>query len=456
MKSFVPLCLLAIVLPFGGIVPVAAQPATPTVSADPPPALTHEATARQLIAELSERRFHLVVKQFDDPLREALPPDKLETVWTTLEQHFGAFAKAGPSRIRMVGDVPTVYVACEFANQPIDAKIVFDAQGRVGGLWFLPAGTEAPAPPETILEREVAIGSDPWILPGTLSLPTTGSLWPAIVLVHGSGPLDRDETLGAAKPFRDLAWGLAARGVAVLRYDKRTYAYKDRKDALRSEITIRDEVIDDAVAALKFLRSTEGIDPARVFIVGHSMGGMMAPRIAQADDRAAGLVLLAPAARSPHLAIVPQSEYILGLDGEVSAHERSQLDHMQLQVDAVERLMLSGESEGDTPLLGAPPAYWLSLRGYDPPAAAAALGMPILLIQGERDYQISEADLRLWLDALGNLPAAVIQIYPQLNHLLIPGEGPSSPAEYRQPGRVAPEVIAAIADWIDRQRPPLE
>ena len=149
--------------------------------------------------------------------------------------------------------------------------------------------------PEAFEERAIVLneGTD-WELPGTLTLPVGKGPFPAVVLVHGSGPNDRDETIGPNKPFRDLAWGLATQGVAALRYDKRSKVHAGKMAALES-MTVDDEVIADAVAAVRLLRQTDEVDPDRVFVIGHSLGGHLAPRVAAEADGVAGVVILSGA-----------------------------------------------------------------------------------------------------------------------------------------------------------------
>jgi len=133
--------------------------------------------------------------------------------------------------------------------------------------------TIAQAPPPyanaaSFTEQDVRFGADPWILPGTLTIPRAAGPHPAVVLVHGSGPADRDETVGVLKPFRDLAWGLASMGTAVLRYEKRTRVHGARMLQDIPRLTVKEEVIDDAIAAVAFLRGVQGLDPERLFVIG--------------------------------------------------------------------------------------------------------------------------------------------------------------------------------------------
>jgi hypothetical protein len=269
-----------------------------------------------------------------------------------------------------------------------------------------------------------------------------------VVLVHGSGPNNRDEGGDLIAPFRDLAWGLASQGIAVLRYDKRTLVYQDQLAAQGGEITVWEETVDDAAAAVDLLSHTEGIDPANVFVLGHSLGGTLVPRIAGVSPQARGFVILAGAARPFEDLILEQTEYIASLDGAVTPDEQASLDQLRKAVAKVK----SPELSPDTPASGLPfgawGGYWLDLRGYDPAEAARSIGRPVLVLQGERDYQVTMEDFSRWQGALSGMPNVTFKTYPDLNHLFITGTGKSVPAEYNQPGHVSQAVVEDIASFI--------
>jgi dienelactone hydrolase len=275
-------------------------------------------------------------------------------------------------------------------------------------------------------EEAVIVGTGEWALPGTLSIPV-GRANAAIVLVHGSGPNDQDETLGPNKPFRDIAWGLAERGVAVLRYEKRTHRYAARMAGIRN-FTVREETVDDALFAVTLLRARSELDPRRVFVLGHSLGGTLAPRIAARDPSLAGIVILAGATRPLQDVAREQLTYLASLTAGGLDPEQG----LQMLLKA------------------APASYWQDLDAYKPAQVAATLRLPVLILQGERDYQVTSADLQGWRDALGGRPGVTIKSYPMLNHLFMVGEGKGTPAEYERAGRVADVVLDDIGNWIRR------
>ncbi|MCJ7628767.1 MAG: alpha/beta hydrolase, partial [Longimicrobiales bacterium] len=273
-------------------------------------------------------------------------------------------------------------------------------------------------------------------------LPKMEGQFPVVVLVHGSGPNDRDETIGGSRPFRDLAWGLAAQGVAVLRYDKRTKVHGPR---IPADIGLDQEVVEDALSALGVARNRPEIDPKRVFLLGHSLGGILAPEIGRRDGELAGIVVLAAPARPFFEVLTSQLEYLASLESDPVSPARTQLDSLITLVSRVE----AGEVPQDQAVLGAPPRYWREVAGIDPVAVAKALSTPIFVLQGGRDYQSTAEDLRLWDEGLGGKEGFSSKLYPDLNHLFAPGRGTATPEEYVSgAGHVADQVILDLVRWI--------
>ena len=309
----------------------------------------------------------------------------------------------------------------------------------------------AQATPARYTEREIVVGTAPLALPGLLTLPPGEGSFPLVVLVHGSGPNDRDETIGPNRPFRDLAHGLAGHGIAVLRYDKRTRAYPT-SFAGRS-FTVREETNDDALEAVRLARTLPEIDPRRIVVAGHSLGGMLAPRIAALDGQLAGVILLAGASDESLPDMVErQLAYLKQLPGadtaSIAAQERAVAPGL-----ARVRALTPADSADPSPILGAPAAYWLDLAAYEPLAVARTLEIPLLVIQGERDYQAGPRGFARWASELSNRPTVTLRLYPGLNHLFMAGSGPGNPAEYGVPGTVADEVISDVARWTSALRP---
>jgi fermentation-respiration switch protein FrsA (DUF1100 family) len=416
------------------------------------------AKARALVAALAQEDWAAAGRDFDDAMKKAMPADKLKATWGALLGQVGAFQKQTGTRADKAGKYDALFVTCRFEKTALDVKVVFDGP-RVTGLFFQPArGAFAFKPPpyarpDSFREVEVVVGAAPWALPGTLTLPrdTGKGRPPAVVLVHGSGPQDRDETIGPNKPLRDLAWGLASAGVAVLRYEKRTRQHAAKLADFKGPFTFKEEVVDDALEAVALLRQRPEVDGKRVFVLGHSLGAAAAPEVGARDKALAGLVLLAGNTRPMEDLVLEQMTYVLSLKGELTDKQKEELEKIKKQVARVKERELSPDTPASQMPLGVPAPYWLALRAYDPAAAAARLRLPLLVLQGERDYQVTMADFAGWKKALAGRQGVTLKSYPKLNHLFMEGEGKARPAEYAKAGHVAPEVVADIAEWVKKQ-----
>ena len=313
--------------------------------------------------------------------------------------------------------------------------------------------------PDAFADTEVTVGKEPWALPATLSMPKGDGPFPAVVLVHGSGPQDRDETIAgafglpAAKPFRDIAGGLASAGIAVLRYEKRTKAHTKRfvehVGKHPADLSPQFETIDDAVAALELLRAAPGVDPKRVFLLGHSLGGGLAPAVAQRDGKVAGLVILAGMCRPTADAIPDQLRHLRTLPGG----DRNVPEPLLNAVNEACDLLRSRKYPPTAKLLGPPLDYWAKIDDHLPAAHPEGLRRPVLVLHAGRDYQVNAADLAAWRKLLDGRKDVLLREHPACNHLFIEGEGPSGPADYAKGGTVSARVIDDIVAFLRTGRP---
>jgi dienelactone hydrolase len=438
------ICALALTL-FLAVLSVAAQQ-----SETESPAVT---AGKEVVQEIVAGQFSQVEAQYDAQMTAVLPPGKLAAGWAMLLEQAGSFdsiVAATSSKFQMY-DV--VVIECKFQNGLIDAQIAFNREMRISNLSFRPYkevgewAQPAYANPDSFSEQPLVLINGKYELPGTLTMPKGGRRFPAVVLLQGSGPQDEDETIGPNKPLKDLAWGLASRGIAVFRYTKRTQKYGAQSSNDPARMTVDDETMSDARAAIALVAKQPKIDPRRVFLVGHSLGAYLAPRIATKDARVAGVVMLAANTRPVEQLLVDQVRLMVAAAPTPDG---------QKQLAAVEDVAKKIESpdlkpgENVTVLGGLIPAsYWLDLRGYQPIAVAKELKIPVLILQGGRDFQVPPAtNFEEWKAALGGQNNATLKLYPDLNHLFIAGSGPSLPSEYDRPGHVDEQVIADVAAWI--------
>ncbi|MGO9270087.1 MAG: alpha/beta fold hydrolase [Terriglobia bacterium] len=434
----------------------AASLATPQTTPD------LESLAKDLTLKLAARQFDAIVTHFDETMTSAMPATKLAEVWDGLIAQVGAFQSIAGTHVQPVQGYQAVLVTSKFEKATLNVKWVFDEKGRVAGLNVLPVEADAPwaapdyAKPASFHEQQVTVGSAPWQLPGTLTLPNGTGPFPGIVLVHGSGPEDQDETIGPDKPFKDIAWGLASRNIAVLRYTKRTLRYGKEMMAQPAGLTVNEETVDDARFAVALLAKQPEIDPRRIFVLGHSLGGMLAPRIAHGDAQVAGLVILAGNTRPFEQMVVDQIRYLVGLSGKTTPEGQKQIDAAEQAAREIESPTLVADAKVN--LLGTTisGSYFLDLRSYHPAEVAAQLKIPMLILRGERDYQVTSEDFDGWKNALAGKPGVTLKVYPGLFHLFMPssspGTGLGTPSDYQKPGHVVEPVIEDIASWIESQR----
>jgi dienelactone hydrolase len=365
---------------------------------------------------------------------------------------FGQLNGIGDPVTAKDGDNTLVSFPVHFVVTRVYIQFTLDPSLQVAGLFLRPL--EAPLPKvwhrpaysreDAFTQSEVTVGSDEWKLGGTITMPVGKGPFPGVVLVPGPGPNNRDEEIYSNRIFRDIAEGLASRGIAVLRYDKRTLTYGDKMGDMA--FTIEQDTVADAVRAIGVLRIQPEIASNRVYLLGHSLGGYAAPRIAARDGKLAGLIFLSANARPIEDVALDQNDYVAHLDGSPAPQVQQRLDALKAEVARVKNLQ-----PGTPPpqvLMGLPGVYLLDLKGYDPAEQARQLTIPLLFLQGGRDFQVTSKDFGLWKAGLAGRSNASFHEYPALNHLFISGAGKPGPSDYLNQGNVDPAVIVDIATWI--------
>jgi dienelactone hydrolase len=430
--------------------PSGPSPAAEDAQPQTEPAFDPVREALALLDRMEAGDFAAIHARFDAKMAAAVSAEQMSQGWTAVQTQIGASQGRGEPIADVRDDGALITIPLRYERGELKAFVAFDAERRVSGFAIRPAQTAArpaaPPPPEdaNYAETELRIGDEAGGLPATLSMPKGDGTVAAVVLVHGSGPQDRDQTIGPNKPFLDIARGLAERGIAVLRYEKRTRA---RPQDFADGGTIDLETTEDALAAVALLRTQPRIDPKRVFVLGHSLGGMMAPRIGTRDTQIAGLILLAAPSRPLLDILIEQNRRMAVLnDGKTDDAESAEIAKLAARIAAVRR---GEEVSGVDAPMGLPSGYWRSVEAVDPIAEARATKQPLLLLQGARDLQVVDADWQRWRSAFREDPQTTFKLYETLSHLAIPGEGTLQ--DYATPGHVAPELIADVAAWIAAQ-----
>ncbi|MBQ6513789.1 MAG: alpha/beta fold hydrolase [Clostridia bacterium] len=399
-------------------------------------------------------------------------PEELDGVWALSAQMEAAIAQLGgfgglakqlaalgtpeklePAYEGKVQGMKAFFIPCRFTAMAVD--IVLPVQdGAIAGLSTAAysGGKGETAEPEESADFDSvglalpveSLGE----LPGILTVPKGDGPFPAVVLIHGSGASDMDENVGNVKPFRDIAEGLAVRGVAVYRFDKRTKTYGTQL-MNNTQFTLEDESIEDAVNAVQLLAAQKKIDPERILVLGHSLGGNAIPAIAralkEAPVKACGFIMMAASPRPLDVLMREQFAYLDSM-GQIPEDQKPTYDVILKDLDKLQEIDSLPE---DRTVAGAYPAYWKWLAHYDILQAAEEITQPVLLLQGEEDYQVTMEDFGIWQEHFGGKENWTLKSYPGLTHCFTPGQKTEGSAAYAREEKTDAQVILDIAEFVN-------
>jgi uncharacterized protein len=546
-----------------------------------------EQTARAFVDLLAKGDFAKATADFDATMTKVMPPDELKKTWAKLVGEGGDFKKQLGSRTVTSGTYQIVFVTCEFARAKFDARVVFDKDAKITGLFFAPTKKPAPTGAEEIYEGKLKVGaleislafhlfkqkdgsyagtldspaenvkgvvldevtikdnavrlelkaskmvfegkrskdgqeldghlkqagqSLPLLLKrvaratesrrpqlpkkpypydvvevayenkpagiklaGTLTLPKGPGPFPAALLISGSGPQDRDETILGHKPFLVLADYLTRRGVAVLRVDDRGVGGSTGKTNDATSV----DFAADVLAGVGFLKGRKEINAAQIGLIGHSEGGIIAPLVASRSKDVAFIVLLAGTGLPGEDILYLQGAAILKVAGANAAQLarqkamqqtmfavlraendnvvaekkiRAALAELTGKLDAEEKKKMAEAMpllEGQIKMVLTP--WFRHFLSYDPRPALRKVTCPVLALNGAKDVQVDAAlNLQAIQAALkkgGNKDVAVRE-FANLNHLFQTCKT-GAVSEYGNiEETLAPVVLEAVARWI--------
>lgn len=402
---------------------------------------------------MKKGNFNKSYSYFDKVITDKITTQNLEAIWSSVNVQVGEYTGSTGSNSEFKDSTETIIINGQFESGKLDIKFVYNAKHKIVGFFFLqPKGGASYVEPSyqdksLYKEQDISLKIKGGLkLPGKFVAPNQSKLFPIVIFVQGSGPSDMDETLGPTKLFKDMSIGLAKYGIGSYRFDKRTKIYPEQFVS-NSNYTVNDEVIEDIVSAINFCKKLEGVDSNSIYIIGHSLGGMLAPRINQLKPELKGLILMAANARPLEDLILEQITYIYSLDG-LNEIEKNQIEILSNQLKLVKQLQ-SNEIKNSSELpLGLSASYWIDLNKYNQVETLSLLKNRTLILQGERDYQVTLNDFEIWHKGLAKRDNVVYKSYPLLNHMFIEGTGKSIPAEYNKAGNVPEYVIMDISNWI--------
>lgn len=397
---------------------------------------------RRLAVAMAGGSFDEVEERFSDEVKAQLPQETLQAVWEQTVADLGEYAEVYEVQ-EPESDVGTmVRVILRYEQGGLNVSFVLENQ-EITGLWLnyynIP---EEPQTGENYQEQEIAIGT--YELDGRLTLPLDVENPPVVILVQGSGQSDMNEIIGSAGNalFRDLAQGLAARGIATIRYNKRYYQYPE---AAPADLTVEDEVLEDVAAAIGYAQECGLVNENRIIVLGHSLGGMLAPKIASDNPQVAAIISMAGSPRSLEDIMMDQTAEALEASGLSEEEQEEQMAQAQAQAKRAKE----AAEDGTELILGAPESYWYSLNQIDAAGLAQELSIPMLFLQGDADFQVyPDVDFAMWQELLEGKEQVSFQLYKGLNHLFMPTSGKRDVTEYDTEAHADEQVMDDVADWI--------
>jgi dienelactone hydrolase len=406
--------------------------------------------AQEFASDLLEENFTKLSQayQYDEVMKAEITAD--DTIKTILfyNAEYGKFEKYNEAYAYSIGAYQYVIIPVECSLNNFNLQIAFDGNGNITGFNYSEYLTRTTADmgtiPEGVIETEYTFTSDGYVIPGTFTEPETGSDFPVVILVQGFGSSDRDESIYENKPFRDIAWALAKEGIASYRYDKRNYLYEVQMKNDTS-LTIKDETTDDIIAAAGMVKNLEDTDPARIFILGHSLGGYVLPGIDKELSEISGYIMMSAPAQHMKKYIYEEYDYLAGEDETVTKEEQRQLNALKNQLKQLEEPEIIPDKET---IFGAYRDYWVDLDSYYPVKLAKKIKKPVLVLQGERDYQVTMKQFNIWKKNFEKSENWTFISYPSLNHFMMAGYGNPTSGEYKVRSHVDHKVTQDIIQFI--------
>jgi pimeloyl-ACP methyl ester carboxylesterase len=402
--------------------------------------------ARDAADLLSEDGREGVVDAFPEDFQEGPmdAADALESYWWGLHTQYGAFEDV----VDVTVDGDEAAVTFTLADGSETATVELGENGVAGFAFDPEYEPPAYADEDAFEERDVTVDAGDVTLDGVLAVPEGDGPFPGVVLVHGAGIHDPDGTAGNSKILKDVAWGLASEGVAVLRYEKRLRDH----DVPDAEKTLDRVVVDDAVAAVDELAAEEAVAEDAVFVAGHSQGGMAAPTVAGRHGRVAGVVAFdSPADPTPDPDDLSFMRYGIDPEGDLTEEEEAMLE---AQRETFERIA-AGDYEDDEELMGEPGRWHRTVRGSDPAGTASALDAPTFVAKASRAdedvqpelYAFQQQGLADW-EAVDLPSGSQVEQYEGADHYFQTGATPATMDGLYFGGNVTEAVVADLAAWI--------
>jgi alpha-beta hydrolase superfamily lysophospholipase len=411
-------------------------------------------TIEEIAEQFSKHQYGKIYRCFDDNMKANLSKNQLKELWEQLERTSGTFVSLEDIVVEDLGELTRQTGVIKLEESALKFMVSESQEGRISGLFLSVLGYAIPSYGKELKtgKKFIIFKTHGMELNGELLVPVMCNNCPVVIMVHGSGPNDKDETIGPNKVFKDIALGLASKGIASFRYDKRFNVYPE---LLTEQFDLYDETINDAISAYYAVKGDTSVHFGKYVMLGHSLGAYAMPLIADSLSELNGAILMSANARKLEDLVEYQMHYLTNWDGEINDEEKKIVEENVLKAERIRSNNFSDTTSAKELLVYWPGKFWKGIATYDPVATLSQnKETPFLIMQGEKDYQITMLDFKIWMKAVGEQANVRMISLPGLTHLFTPTESEKpGPSDYFLPNNVSPTAIYEIADWVNKVIP---
>jgi len=413
--------------------------------------------AIEIIDLFKSEQFEKAYNICDEIMLRKITPERFQSIWESLAAVNGDLNEIGATRYNYLDSFHVTTTKLKFKNGAVGLRLSFNLKWQISGIYIVEADPmyNIPAYINTFgfYEIKIPFGSVGFENEAILTVPIQEKKYPCVIIIGGSGPIDKDATIGPNRIYKDFAWGLASNGIATLRFDKRTKAYfgkimEQHKNG--NYYTIEQEYLADLKELVNKVSKKNAIDPKRIYLMGHSQGAGLMPLFLKQNKIVAGAIMAAGNYTSLQDLMLYQLEYLKPLQAKTKA-DSAVFDNMATQATQAKILNLPNNYPNDSLPVMYPFSYWNYLNKLNLVSLAQKNKKPVLVLQGERDYQVPYSEYLKWKSTLINNSNYQFASFQKLNHLFLEGEGKSTPEEYSNRSNVPDYVIEEISKWIQAQ-----
>lgn len=414
---------------------------------------------KEIIGNFQNGNIDIIYSQFDSNMAKLLSPVRLEPIWGQMNRNYGDFIGFGKQDTSTINGSLVTNTDLEFEKAIINFMLSFNKKNdQINGMYISEQEKKIvleeknqPLPDyidTTKFTEEEIIVKDIYDLNGKVTIPKNFKNDVVFILVHGSGPQDMDGSFGKHKFLQNIAWGLSSIGYATVRYNKLTLQHGSRLVRENANITQDDEYNNSIKGAVNYVQSNNSLKDKKIILIGHSQGASAITAFSN-NKNISGLILLSGSPRKLYDIYTEQLEYIFGLEGGLNKSEITILEEHKDKVSYYKANKSRTIAKDSLPL-DLNYNYLIHLDKFDPIDNLSKTSIPVLVISGGHDYQVTIKDFELWKSGLGDNNHIKFKLIENVNHIYGETDNMSVPSDYKTFRPIAPKLFYLIDKWINK------